>query len=172
MASFISRNKVVLSIIVGALIIGGFIYFSQTAPLLLQQEVGVSPTVEEGVLEPTEAVSPTRLPATVTATTVPPSPTPTVSDEEVIKQGLIEKTGIPDEDLEYSISYNDGQVARGSVRSKNEISGAAWFAGKKNGEWVIAYVGQGVPECSEIEPFNFSIDWISHCMEGDVAVER
>lgn len=133
----------------------------------------LSPTVKEAVTQPIEATSPTRLPPTATAT--PPaggSPTPAISDEEVIKQGLIEKTGISEEDLEYSISYNDGQVARGSVRNKNEMGGAAWFAGKKDGRWVIAYVGQGVPECSEIEPFNFSIDWISHCMEGGVAVER
>ncbi|GAB4503635.1 MAG: hypothetical protein Fur0043_06270 [Anaerolineales bacterium] len=106
----------------------------------------------------------------------PASPTPTVplTDETLIKQSLLAKLGWTESEMEFNLGQNTGQIARGSVKKANEMQGAAWFAGKDAaGKWVIAYVGQGVPNCADIQPFNFPIDWISHCMDASGnAVER
>jgi hypothetical protein len=96
-----------------------------------------------------------------------PAPAPVMTDEEAIKQALLAKLGWSEAELEFSLSQNTGQIARGSLKKVNEPSGAAWFAGKDaSGKWVIAYIGQGVPNCGEIQAFNFPTDWISHCMDA------
>ncbi|KKQ23703.1 MAG: hypothetical protein US40_C0007G0017 [Candidatus Roizmanbacteria bacterium GW2011_GWC2_37_13] len=152
--------KIPLAIIFGSLIIGVFIFLSQNPNLLSQSfnksQISPKPTSQQNI--PTEfepEISPSITPA------------PTVSDEELIKEVLIAKTGISKDGIEISMSYNDGKIARGSVKNKNEMSGAAWFAGKQNGIWVIAYAGQGVPECSEIAGFDFPTTWLSHCVDSN-----
>ncbi len=97
----------------------------------------------------------------------PASTSPTLTDEQAIKQALLVKLGWTESEMEFSLSQNDGKIARGGVKKVNEMQGAAWFAGKDaSGKWVIAYVGQGVPNCADIQPFNFPTDWISHCMDA------
>lgn len=96
-----------------------------------------------------------------------PAPAPVMTDEAAIKLALLAKLGWSEAELEFSLSQNTGQMARGSLKRVNEPSGAAWFAGKDaSGKWVIAYIGQGIPYCSEIQAFNFPTDWISHCMDA------
>lgn len=97
-----------------------------------------------------------------------PTPTlPTLTDEALIKQALLARLGWTEAEMEFSLSQNTGQIARGGVKKVNEMQGAAWFAGKDaGGKWVIAYVGQGVPNCADIQPFNFPADWISHCIDA------
>ena len=96
-----------------------------------------------------------------------PTPVPTLTDEELIRQALLAKLGWADNELEFSVDENTGTVARGSLNFVGEMQGAAWFAGKDNaGNWVIAYIGQGVPDCSDVQPFNFPTTWISHCLDA------
>ena len=96
-----------------------------------------------------------------------PSPVPTLTDEEAIRQALLAKLGWTVAELDFSMGENSGTVARGTVKKVGEMHGAGWFAGKDGaGNWVIAYIGQGVPSCSEIQPFNFPTTWISHCLDG------
>lgn len=99
----------------------------------------------------------------------PASPTPTVppTDDALIKHALLAKLGWTEAEMQFSISHNDGKIARGGVQKAGEMQGAAWFAGKDAaGKWVIAYIGQGVPNCADIQPFDFPTDWISHCMDA------
>ncbi len=97
----------------------------------------------------------------------PPPAVPTLTDEEAIKQALLAKLGWTAAEMDFSMGTNTGTVATGGVKKVNEMSGAAWFAGKDNsGSWIIAYIGQGIPNCSEIQAFNFPITWISHCMDS------
>ena len=103
--------------------------------------------------------------------TQPPAPAtqilPTLTDEEAITQALLARLGWEASELDYSIGENTGTVARGSLKKVSEMNGAAWFASKDSaGVWIIAYIGQGIPECVEIQAFNFPIDWISHCADA------
>jgi len=89
------------------------------------------------------------------------------NDETAIKQALLAEMGWSESELEFSISQNTGQYAQGSLKKVGELSGAAWFAAKNSsGQWVIAYIGQGIPYCSEIEPYNLPTEWISHCVDS------
>jgi len=107
-------------------------------------------------MQMTMQAPPTQNPATVA------QPTPTLTDEAVIKQALLAKLGWSEAELEFTLSQNTGQHAQGSVKNVNETGGAAWFAERNNaGQWVIAYIGHGVPSCSEIQPFNFPAGWLS-----------
>jgi hypothetical protein len=111
----------------------------------------------------TEA-APLNPPPPTDPTSVPP-PAPT--DEELIRQALLAKLGWADAELEFSIGENTGTLARGSLNKVGEMGGAAWFGAKDNaGNWVIAYIGQGVPACSEIQAYNFPTAWISHCVDA------
>lgn len=116
----------------------------------------------------TEAILTQSVPE-VPPPTAPPPPTaiPTLTDEEAIKQALLAKLGWTAAEMEFSIGPNTGSLAQGTVKKVNEMSGAAWFAGKDNsGKWIVSYIGQGIPYCSEIQAFNFPTDWISHCVDA------
>ncbi|MBT3189897.1 MAG: hypothetical protein HN736_16280 [Anaerolineae bacterium] len=99
--------------------------------------------------------------------TQPPSVASILTDEEAIKQALLVKLGWTAAELDFSMGANTGTAANGTVKKVNDMAGAAWFAGKDNaGNWAIAYIGQGIPYCSDIQAFNFPTDWISHCMDS------
>ncbi len=107
----------------------------------------------------------------VPAAQTPPEPSlappPTLTDEEAIRLALLAKLGWDASELDFSIGDNSGVIARGSLKKVGEMQGAAWFAGKDNaGTWIVAYIGQGIPYCSEIQAFNFPTDWISHCIDS------
>ena len=90
------------------------------------------------------------------------------SDEFLIKQALLEVTEIPEDKLEFSIAYNNGQIARGTVKNKDDQGGAGWFAAKNQStqnKWVVTYNGQGVPYCSEVNPYNYPISWADYCID-------
>ena len=92
---------------------------------------------------------------------------PTLTDEEAIRQALLAELGWTDAELDFSMGENTGTVARGSLKKVGEMQGAGWFAGKdSSGNWIIAYIGQGIPYCSDIQAFNFPTSWISHCLDG------
>ncbi len=88
------------------------------------------------------------------------------SDEELIKQALLDKTGINPADFMFDIADNNGTIARGTVKDKNDIGGAGWFAHKSNGVWTITYVGQGVPKCSEVNPYGYPVSWADYCLNS------
>jgi hypothetical protein len=115
---------------------------------------------------PAQVPPPSLPPPAGPSPAAPPSAVPTLTDEQAIKQALLAKLGWPEAEMEFSLSQNTGQFAQGSVKRVNEMQGAAWFAGKDaGGKWIIAYIGQGVPNCADIQPFNFPLDWISHCID-------
>ncbi len=104
---------------------------------------------------------------TQVAAGAPPAGPAASTDEAAIRQALLAKLGWNDAELEFSTAANDGRIAYGSLKRAGEMQGAAWFAGKDaGGKWIIAHIGQGVPLCADIQPFNFPADWISHCVDA------
>ncbi|MDO8657921.1 MAG: hypothetical protein Q7K55_04225 [Candidatus Levybacteria bacterium] len=43
--------------------------------------------------------------------------------------------------------------ARGNIGDKGIAGGAKWFSAKINGEWVVVYIGNGLPKCSEVSQY-------------------
>ncbi len=101
-----------------------------------------------------------------TASAVPATP----DDTEALRQALLARLGWPADQLSFSVGEFRGQYATGALNRVNETSGAAWFAVRSNGQWVILHIGQGIPCCAELEPFNPPTDWISHCIDSDGTV--
>lgn len=88
----------------------------------------------------------------VTGSTTENRPTPTTapvkSDEELIKAALVVKHGWNSEDIVITVSKNDGQFARGSVKEKTSETGGGMFLAKKiGGQWEIVFDGNGAPDC-------------------------
>ncbi len=119
------------------------------------------------VVPPTAETTTTVPPTTKPQVTVAVSPTQVPFDKADIKQQLIDQTGISADRIDVSYGEQLAQVARGSVKAKDEMGGAGWFAAVDNGKWIVVYVGQGVPECDQVNPYPFPTSWISHCINAD-----
>jgi hypothetical protein len=137
-------------------------------------DAGVTPT-------PTVTVMPsgTIMVSVTTAATASPTVSvvaitvvPTVDDAALLRAEVLAASGIPQEKFQYSVSVNNGTIARGSVKNSDDTNGAAWFAGKVNNVWRVSYVGQGVPFCSALGSIPYPTTWISHCMSGNNTVAR
>jgi hypothetical protein len=170
------NSQIAAAIIVGALIIGSFLYFGlrEPEPPARQSEGGYQPSAEIPPTYQGDDMSevPPMEPATGGMRATPPEPV-TLSDEEMIREALVAKTGIPESELSYSIGESTGWIARGTVKRAGETGGAGFFAAKDmEMVWVVTYVGQGVPACDEVNPYGYPTSWADYCMESGVAVKR
>ncbi len=183
--------SIVLSIIIGSAIIGGAVYFGLRYQADTMKNKTVATSQEKNVHQ--ASVNKNNIAKTNSHETSPSdninsqantenntesansnsldNPSKTVpaqgkSDEELIKEALLRKTNIPKSDLEFEIADNTGTIARGTVKNKNEMAGAGWFATKNNNTWTVTYVGQGVPQCSEVNPYNYPISWVDYCINS------
>lgn len=86
---------------------------------------------------------------------------------EAIQAALLEKTGIEAEKLELTVAQNTGTHAKGTLKHKDDVSGAYFIAAKVDSLWVIAYDGQAVPSCAEIASYNFPVDMVPECLDGE-----
>lgn len=152
----IERLIIPLSIILGSIIIGLFVYFSNSSRKT-QQLVSPSPT----------AIMPTATPkeeSQVQVTSPTATPTPTTDDLQAIKLALAAKLGT---NIEVTISQNTGTHAKGNVREKSsEVGGGYFLAAKVDSRWVIVYDGQSTPTCSQIAPYNFPKNMVSECLSA------
>ena len=152
-----SNNKTPIAIVVGSIIIGIFIYLAlnfriQLNPISETEQSNTTtqiPNEEELTLDPTSTNIPTQAP----------------SDYDLIESALLTELNTNSDDIEFSISENDGSIARGTVRDIGGISGAAWFAAKSSNTWQVTFVGQGVPECSQVNPYNYPTSWADYCID-------
>lgn len=75
-----------------------------------------------------------------------------LSDEEAIKQAMVDKYGWKPEDIIVTVSKNDGLFARGGIKEKlSEVGGGMFLAAKRKGTWDIAFAGNGVPDCVKLK---------------------
>ena len=150
------------AIVISALVLGWAIYSNSMQKAIPQGGTPI-PTASATPI-PTTPVITATVKVTLAPTTV--APTPTISDSVLLKAAVLAKSGIPANKFEFSIGKNLGTMASGSVRNTDDMGGAAWFAGKKNGTWKASYIGQGVPTCAEIADFPYPTTWLSHCLNA------
>lgn len=156
MNSFWEKNKIPISIIIGALIIGFFIYFTnqQKTASVSVDIMSASPTPLPTVAKPSVLPSPTSL----------PSPTP--DETTAIKAAMSKKIGVSEGNLEVTVSQNTGQFAKGTVKEKTEAGGAYFLAAKTATGWVIVYDGQSQPPCQDLETYKFPKDLAPECLSA------
>lgn len=119
-----------------------------------KQNTHVAPTASPtATLEPTEEV-------------IIPTPSPFNEDELFIRGALAERLGVEPEDLQFDISINIGSHAVGTV------SNDYFLAAKDLGSWVILYVGQGTPYCTDVDPYQVPIEMVPECLRSNELVVR
>jgi hypothetical protein len=135
-----------------AFLLGGYYpnFFSKTS----------RPTPAVIVQEPT--TTPTLLP---TETTVPSPSIAQKSDVEGIKEAFAKKYNKPVDQVEVSISKNNGTQATGGIKFAGEMGGAFWLAYKQADGWIIVHDGQGTISCETIAPYNFPSSMVSECVD-------
>jgi len=102
----------------------------------------------------------------------------TVDDKEKIKKVFLEytKDNIFYRDKELYVKFNEvmGNYLRGSilVGGVENHSSPQFFAVKSGIGWVILYFGQENPPCINIKSYNFPVEIISSCWDGESEIER
>lgn len=75
-----------------------------------------------------------------------------LSDEEAIKQAMVDKYGWDPKNIIITITKNDGRFARGGIKERSsEVGGGMFLAAKRKGLWDIAFAGNGVPDCLKLK---------------------
>ena len=84
-------------------------------------------------------------------------------DKELIKEALIAKNGPDFAKVVVEVTENTGRFATGAVGSGP--GGGMFFAAKVDGQWFIAWDGNGSIFCEDIEPYNFPNTMIPTCFD-------
>lgn len=157
------QNKVAISLLFGAVIIAGALYFGLT-----KQK---TPTPQTA----TESQTSTPIATQAPEATTEPSPDITWTKSELVS-ALSTKSGIPESEIVFStgetVDYNNTKLIRGTVQRQGEMSGAGFFAVADLNGVTVTYVGQGVPECSEVNPYGYPTSWADYCMSGGNTIQR
>lgn len=75
----------------------------------------------------------------------------TPTDEELIKEALVEKNDWDPNEISVTISKSDGTYATGGAGSNTPgPGGGIWFAKKVDGNWEIVWDGNGVVMCTDM----------------------
>ncbi|OGD84560.1 hypothetical protein A2165_02530 [Candidatus Curtissbacteria bacterium RBG_13_40_7] len=139
-------------LIIGILAAGGFYLgkrFSSrpaSSPMPISESSPVAPTLSNSLLPPA-------------------SPKPTPDDFSLIRDTLILKTGISQDDIQVVISQNTGQHVKGTVKDRNDVGGGYFLAAKVGETWIIVYDGQSQPGCSQVNSYNFPKDMVPECLD-------
>jgi len=155
--------KIAGAIIIGAGLIALAIYFGltqepttivkETPQKLLKETVTPSSSVDEAKQE----ISPT------------PSQKPKITwTKSDLTAALSEKTGIPKDEIVFNVSseldQGDKVLLRGTISRQGEASGAGFFAVVDSHGTQVTYTGQGVPKCSEVDPYGYPTSWADYCL--------
>lgn len=89
------------------------------------------------------------------------------NDTDAIIQALVKKHNWNSNEIEVTISKNDGTYASGGVKDKgSEVGGGYFFAVKDKGEWKIVADGNGTISCASLVPYpNYPSSMISECFD-------
>ncbi len=170
-------TKIFLGLIIGSVIIAAGLYFGLKEGLknISTNKITVSQNQDHNTkVTPLPSNTPTP------QETPTPSATPTPAEISWTKSDIIKalskKTHIPEGEIKFSIGQKvtkkDKVLIKGAVSRKGEMGGAGFF-GVINEEGVnITYVGQGVPRCSEVNPYGYPLSWADYCVKDNGQVVR
>ena len=89
------------------------------------------------------------------------------SDENLIKNALVTKNNWNPEEINVTISKNDGKYATGETGTVTpQGGGGLFFAKKVNGNWEIVWDGNGIITCEALTKYpDFPSDLIPQCYD-------
>lgn len=71
-----------------------------------------------------------------------------VDNEKDIKQVILNKHSWTQDEVDITISKENGIFARGGIKEKEAVSGGMFLAKKIDGKWEIVFEGNGAPDCN------------------------
>jgi hypothetical protein len=83
-----------------------------------------------------------------------------------VGEALAEYSGIPLDELDYTVVQEDGTHIMGTVLE------GYFLAANINGGWQIVFEGQGNPDCSAVEQHDFPAYMVPECIDGSQVVSR
>lgn len=92
-----------------------------------------------------------------------------VSREEAIKNLFAEKYDKDISEITISISQETENHIKGEVdfQPGGPGSSGGFLVAKVNGDWKLAYDGNGVISCLDVEPYNFPVDMVIDCWDEE-----
>lgn len=101
----------------------------------------------------------------------------TPTDDEVltaVTQALVEKNGWDPADVQVTLqTIEDGKYAMGGVRDVPGPGGGLWFAALVDGDWRIVWDGNGIIDCTSLEPYpEFPASLIPTCTGSDGGLQQ
>ncbi|MBD3330428.1 hypothetical protein GF354_02755 [Candidatus Peregrinibacteria bacterium] len=134
---------------------------------VFDDEEEVVETVEDAdideVAEPSPSPSPSPDEPAMDETVVYPA------SKEDIKNALLDKNPEWDMDnVKITLSVSNEDFASGTVGFVGGGGGGYFYAANTEDGWVIAADGNGVIECSDIEPYDFPVDMIPECWDSEI----
>lgn len=84
-----------------------------------------------------------------------------------IQAALLAATGILESDLEFLIGVNTGFHVKGTILPKETVETSTFLAVLIEAGWIVVHNGEGTPVCSEIEDYNFPLDFVPECYDAE-----
>lgn len=100
---------------------------------------------------------------------------PSSALKDVISAALSTKYGRPESDLAVQVNASDGTFAKGTVNMYEERGGGVWFAVRVDGDWQLAYDGNGIMDCATAAKHLFPPALVPTCIDtvhDNALVER
>ena len=148
-----SFTTFLIIIIIGSM--WGYYFYSQNKlPFLNNSVVVITPTPADNIpVFPSATLAPSKIP---------------VSDDILqIKQAFADKYGKKVDDIDLSISADDGTHALGTVKFKLAMEGGWVLAAKAAGDtWVIVQDGNGTVMCDAVSAYNFPKSMVPECVDS------
>lgn len=105
-----------------------------------------------------------------------PTPTRTITstadESQAIKQAVLDKIKLNENQAIVTVLKNTGQHASGGIKEIGEAGGAMYLAAKVNDKWVIVFDGQTYPTCIQIEPYSFPQDMVPECLDANSQITK
>lgn len=168
------NNKIGLSVFLGAVVIAAAIYLGLTKTKIPILELRPGESSIEASPMAKQSTSPTSTTTPAPATT-PPAPDISWTKSDLVAV-LSTKTGIPEREIIFStgdiVDHGDTKLIRGTVQRQGEMGGAGFFAVADTSGVTVTYAGQGVPDCTEVNPYGYPVSWADYCMDSGNTVRR
>lgn len=145
-------TTLIIILIIGGL--WGYYFYSQNKlPFYTKPVVVVTPTPATDVpVFPSATLAPSRIPVS--------------QDILEIKKAFADKYGKNVNDIELTLSDDDGTHAIGTVKFKLAMEGGWVLAAKAAGGWVIAQDGNGSVMCDSVSAYNFPKSMVPECVDS------
>jgi hypothetical protein len=139
-----------------------------TPPTVTPAEAIATQPIEDASQEETHQPTPPMVTTTEVQVTEQPvqDPSPEETDQvdddaSALRTALAAHFGVSPDGMAFVIAEQTEEHATGG------LPGGYFLAAREEGTWVIVYDGQATPSCEQIAPYDFPLDMVPECLDGE-----